>query len=78
MLSDFKSKEKAALIIDLSGSQGASVIQNLIKLLDLLISEVRIDNDTAGYDNVLINQGEIRAYLRLKEYIERGLPTINR
>lgn len=71
-------REKGILIIDICGKQNESGIQNILKLLDILIQEVRLDNDTADDVQFRTNQGQIKAYLTLKEYILRGLPAINR
>jgi hypothetical protein len=71
-------KVKAELILELYGSQSDNSMRNLVKLLDILISETRLDNDTAELDGVKRNQGEIKAYSTLKEFILRGLPSANR
>lgn len=71
-------RPKAELIVELCGSQQEQSIKKVLKLLEILIQEVRVDNDTAGPDTFRINQGEIRGYMKLKEHIERGLPAVNR
>ena len=48
----------------------------IIALLDILVNELRKENDTVDRNGLQLNQGEIKAYLRLKEYIERGLPKV--
>ena len=71
-------REKATLILEICGSQKENSIKNVLKLLDILIQEVRIDNDTADEVQFRTNQGEIKAYRTLKDYIERGIPSVNR
>ena len=71
-------REKAILIIEVCGKQKENGIQNVLKLLDILVQEVRLDNDTADEVQFRTNQGEIKAYLALKGYIEHGIPSVNR
>ena len=71
-------RPKAELIIEIFGAQHDNAIQNIQKLLDILIAEVRLDNDTADDVQFRTNQGEIKAYMKLREYILRGLPAINK
>ena len=66
---------KAKLILNLYCSQFDNSIRNLIQLLDVLIAELRLDNDTADIDGVRRNQGEIKAYNTLREFILYGLPS---
>jgi len=68
-------KTKAEAIFELNGMKHDPACKSMVKLLDILIDEVRIQNDEAPAERVLGNQGEIRAFMRLKEYIEKGLPT---
>lgn len=70
-----QNREKAVLIAELSASHGEPGLQNLVKLLEILVQEARVSNDTATGAEVAANQGEIRAYLQLRECILRGLPT---
>lgn len=67
-------KAKAELISELCGAQKDHVCQNLFKLLEILISEARLDNDTAEENIIYRNQGKIQGFLELKESITRGLP----
>jgi len=71
----FINKEKAELIIEIYGSQKDATCQKIVKLLNILIDETRTDNDTAEGREILQNQGKIKAYIGLKEMIERGLPS---
>lgn len=71
MISD---KVKAGLIFEISGHKGEVMCTNLLKLLEILIQEVRVNNDTAGPETMRLNQGEIAGYMKLQDYIERGLP----
>jgi hypothetical protein len=70
----FANKIKSELIGELCGAQKDHVCQNLFKLLDILISEARIENDTAEENVIYRNQGKIQGFLELKDSIERGLP----
>jgi hypothetical protein len=65
---------KAALILDLNAAQNERSIENVLKLLDILILETRTENDCAEGNTLYRNQGEIAAYVKLKEHIQRGLP----
>jgi hypothetical protein len=65
----------AQLIADLNASQSEPGMRHLVKVLDAITEELRGDNDTAEDKALYRNQGEIRGYNRLKEYILRGLPT---
>ena len=68
-------RPKAEIIAELNGAQGERTIQNVLKLLEMLISEARIDMDTAVMDGVLTNQGKIRGYQILQDHILKGLPS---
>lgn len=67
-------REKAVLIIEINAAQTTPAIISILKLLDILIREARIRNDAASPNEVLVNQGGIRAMVDLKEHIQRGLP----
>jgi hypothetical protein len=69
-----RNKQKAVAIFEFHGLKTESSGKKIITLLDLLIDEVRVSNDTVADGNLKINQGEIKAYMQLKEYLERGLP----
>jgi len=71
-------REKAVLVIEICVSQATAPIQNVLKLLDILIQETRIDNDTADADGVKRNQGGIAKLLEVREYILRGIPSMNK
>jgi hypothetical protein len=45
----------------------------LRQLVEIEITEVREDNDTADPDRVKLNQGKIEAYKHLLESVERGV-----
>lgn len=67
-------KKKAELIFELHGKKGDRNLALVRDLLDMCVDEVRIRNDTAEIEELKANQGEIAAYKRLKDYLERGLP----
>ena len=68
-------KDKAELIIEISASRNEATCQKVLRLLDIIINETRIDNDRADGRDFVVNQGKIQGFLELKENIERGLPT---
>ena len=69
-------KEKLTAISELHGSVGAPAVQSILKLIDISIDEVRLMNDEATATEFVVNQGEIKGLKKLKEYIEKGLPSI--
>ena len=73
-----RNKEKAVAIANIHGLKQESAGMKVLNLLDILIDELRKDNDTVDSVFLQRNQGEIRAYLQLKEYIERGTPEIQK
>ena len=68
----------AELVVELHGAQKDPQVMNVLKLVDVMISETRIDNDTAAPDVVLRNQGKIAGLSGLKQFIERGLPGVQK
>lgn len=74
----FINKPKAELIIEIFAAQKDNSVRNIMKLLDVLIDETRISNDSVEGNDIYRNQGKIQAYQALKEIIERGLPASNR
>jgi len=46
--------------------------RKIATLLDIMLGELRVYNDTACPDVVRYNQGGINVIIRLKEYLERG------
>ena len=71
-------QSKTELIFEIHGLRNENTCRNVLKLLDILISETRLDNDLADTSSVLKNQGKIAGYRTLKEYIEDGLPSVNK
>ena len=70
-----KMKNKAQLVADLSASQKEPNIVRVVEMLDVLIEELREDNDTAEETLLYRNQGEIRGFKKLKNYIQVGVPS---
>lgn len=62
---------KAAAVSEFRSIKLEEAGRKVATLLDILIAEARIDNDTAPADAVLKNQGKIDAFLTLKTYLER-------
>jgi hypothetical protein len=46
----------------------------IMGLLDILIDELRIENDTVSPDRLTHSQGKISMCFQLKSYLLRGLP----
>lgn len=67
-------KEKAAAIYDFYGLNSEHSGAKILTLLNILIEELRIDNDTADDAHFKLNQGEIKGYIQLKDYLKRGIP----
>ena len=67
-------REKAVLIIEISAHNQESTCKSIVSLLDILLQETREANDTSSGEEYFLNQGEIRAYKRLRDMIMRGLP----
>lgn len=61
--------DKRNLIKNLNAERMTPVGRNLSELIDVMVSEIRVDNDTAGLDIVPINQGKIMGLLGLKDYL---------
>jgi hypothetical protein len=67
---------KAEIIAHLFASRKENTCQTLIKLIDMMVNEFRVDNDTAEGNVVLKNQGAIEVLNDLKDKIERGQPNM--
>lgn len=69
--------EKWALIQDIStGYRTERGVNLILKLLDILIEETRVENDTIPKEQLEYNQGKIAACRALKENIEKGIPNL--
>lgn len=64
--------EKTEIIKNLNLEKTHPLVRNMLELMDILIQENRIDNDTAGEDLFKLNQGKIIGMLILKDYINKG------
>jgi hypothetical protein len=71
MIADNK---KATLIIELNASKTDERVRNLLSLIDILVTETRLENDTAEGNELYRNQGKIQGLVDLQESIIRGLP----
>ena len=67
-------KERAAAIHNFHGLSADHSGAKIRILLDILITDLRIDNDTADDIHFKWNQGEIKGYLQLRDYLDRGIP----
>jgi hypothetical protein len=70
----YRDAPKVSLISEINNLKGTSPGSSFIALLDILINEIRRENDTVNTIQLPVNQGKIEAYSQLKDYIERGLP----
>ena len=68
--------EKWALVQDIHQLRAERGIMVLLKLLDTMIDEIRLENDSVAKEQLEYNQGKIAVCRALKENIEKGLPTI--
>lgn len=66
-------KKKMELINDINSQRGTLAVNNMEELCDLMIDEIRKENDTAG-DSFRHNQGRIDAWKKMKEVITVGIP----
>ena len=71
-------KLKAQAIIDLHTLKTEQAGSKLLTILDLLILDLRLANDTVDKERLKINQGEIKGYLQLRDYLNNGLPNITK
>jgi hypothetical protein len=67
---------KAEIIAFLYSVRNEASVRALLNLLDIMINDLRIDNDTAERDDVFRNQGGIDVLKELKDKLTRALPTI--
>ena len=63
---------KAGAISEFNSLQFTEAGQKIMTLLDIMLYDYRVDNDTASVDRFRINQGRIDAIIQLKAYLERG------
>lgn len=69
-----KITEKTALIFQVHEASLDPGIVAIKKLILCLLAERREDNDTSTTISSKLNQGEIRGYKLLLDYIEKGIP----
>ena len=66
--------EKVKLQMEISGFRNEPSIKNIISLLNILLGDVRKENDRALIRTVLRNQGRIAAYQDLLDMITKDYP----
>jgi hypothetical protein len=69
-----RNMEKHVAISEFHALKSDSAGARIVILLDVLIDELRKENDTISLDRLERNQGKIEAFSQLKDYLERGLP----
>lgn len=69
--------EKKKAIYELYGLRASRSGEILTNLLDICLQEMRLANDMVERDRLAYNQGQIAAYLELKKWLEKGLPSFN-
>ena len=67
-------QKKIALIAEISSNNTLQVVRNMIELINALIEEARAENDEADGPSMMRNQGKIKAYKTLLDYIVKGVP----
>jgi hypothetical protein len=70
----FNNEAKVAAVMNLFEQRSTVPCQSILILLDICTQEMREVNDYAAEEELKLNQGEIRAYRKLKGFIERGFP----
>lgn len=73
-----RQKVKAELIGKLNGMRGTDACVTLIALCNIMIQEMREENDHAQGTEVLFNQGKISILTGLTDVIINGLPYSDR
>ena len=68
-----KNPQKVELITGIYELRRERGLDSLRLLLDMLIQEIRVDNDIVQPDELKKNQGRIAAYQDLLGYIENGV-----
>jgi hypothetical protein len=68
---------KAVLIAEVHTAKNDPAMKSMLKLIDFLIDETRILNDTAEGNDVYRNQGAILALRALLDYALRDMPGTN-
>lgn len=63
---------KAVAISEFNSLQFTDAGQKIMTLLDIMLYDYRVDNDTASVESFRVNQGRIDTVLQLKAYLERG------
>lgn len=65
---------KAEAIFEVNSLVREPAGKKLLDLLDILIKEARLENDTILKDNLQFNQGKIAGWGQLRDYLVRGVP----
>ena len=60
-------EERSRLVQQVKEGAGGNSIKSLIDLAELLITDCRKDNDSAEGKDVIINQGQIKAYVKIQK-----------
>ena len=71
-------RPKAELIIELYSVRNDSSGRAFLGLLETLTDEIRAENDNAPVKRVIRNQGKLAMLSQLREYIERGQPSLSK
>jgi hypothetical protein len=70
----FNNESKVVAVMALFEQRSTIPCQSVVILLDILTQEMREANDYCAGEELKLNQGEIKAYRKLKGYIQRGFP----
>lgn len=63
-------------IIILQQNLHAAPVQAMVHLIDVIITETRIDNDTATVKKFWENKGKLNGLKLLRDYILKPMPTL--
>jgi len=69
-------KKKSDLVMELFEQKGSRTCSLMIQLCDMMIQDLREENDTADIDRFRINQGNIEAWKAMKTFITEGVRQI--
>lgn len=73
IIADEEHDKKIRLIRAINQEFSGQMHKPVLDLIDVLINETRIDNDTAQGRQFLMNQGKVAAYMQLRAYIVKPL-----
>jgi hypothetical protein len=67
-------KEKGVAVADFKGIKFEAAGIKVLALLNVLLEDTRVENDTASHEQVLRNQGKIDLIIQLIRYLVHERP----